>query len=197
MTATPTTAAARHKNRNPEASTDPFTQRHLGSVGDTLAEMLESIGVPSLDALIDEAVPEHIRLDQPLQLLDADALDEKAALARLRDIASRKNRVVKSMIGMGYHGTHTPSVVRRCILENPLWYTPYTPYQAEIAQGRLEALLNFQTVVTDLTALPLAGASLLDEATAAAEAMAMCFAVKRQKKRASSSMRPATRRRSA
>ncbi|MFW6335502.1 MAG: aminomethyl-transferring glycine dehydrogenase [Phycisphaeraceae bacterium] len=182
MTASPTTAAARLDSRNRDASTDPFTQRHLGSVGDTLAEMLEQIGVPSLDALIDEAVPEHIRLEQPLQLSDADAIDEQAALSRLRQIAS-KNRVVKSMIGMGYHGTHTPSVVRRNILENPLWYTPYTPYQAEIAQGRLEALLNFQTVVTDLTALPLAGASLLDEATAAGEAMAMCFAVARQKKK--------------
>ena len=182
MTASPTTSAARHENRNREASTDPFTQRHLGSVGDTLADMLESIGVSSLDALIDEAVPEHIRLEQPLQLTDANAVDEQAALSSLHDIA-RKNRVVKSMIGMGYHGTHTPSVVRRSILENPLWYTPYTPYQAEIAQGRLEALLNFQTVVTDLTSLPLAGASLLDEATAAGESMAMCYAVARQKKK--------------
>ena len=185
MTAGPSSTAARDASRTGQprqASTDPFTQRHLGSVGDTLEAMLEDIGVPSLDALIEEAVPSHIRLDEPLALTDADAIDEQAALARLRSIAG-KNRVVKSMIGMGYHGTHTPSVVRRNILENPLWYTPYTPYQAEIAQGRLEALLNFQTLVTDLTALPLAGASLLDESTAAGEAMAMTYSVARQKKK--------------
>ena len=182
MTAASTSTSHAAARRQTAGATDPFVPRHLGSVGGELETLLEAVGVSSLDVLIDQAVPEHIRSDQPLRLSDADAEGEQQALARLKAIAS-KNRVVKSMIGMGYHGTHTPSVVRRNVLENPLWYTPYTPYQAEIAQGRLEALLNFQTMVTDLTALPLAGASLLDEATAAAEAMAMCYGVARQKKK--------------
>ncbi len=146
--------------------------------------MLEAVDAASLDELIDRTIPADIRLHGPLTLagLDPDhPLGETAALAKLRGYAER-NRPMVSLIGMGYHGTVTPPVILRNVLENPRWYTPYTPYQAEIAQGRLEALLNFQTMVSDLVGLPLAGASLLDEATAAAEAMAMCFNVARQKK---------------
>ena len=130
--------------------------------------MLETIGFPTLDALIDATVPSEIRSSQPLSLppaaSEAEALDE---LKRLMG----KNRVYKSLIGQGYYGTLTPAVIQRCILENPGWYTAYTPYQAEISQGRLEALLNFQTMVCDLTGLDVSNASLLDEATAAAEAV--------------------------
>jgi glycine dehydrogenase len=124
--------------------------------------------------LADATVPEAIRLRRPLQL--GPPRGEHELLAELKSIASR-NEVVRSFIGMGYYDTITPPVIQRNILENPGWYTQYTPYQAEIAQGRLEALLNFQTMVSDLTALPLANASLLDEATAAAEAMAMCRSI--------------------
>ncbi len=132
--------------------------------------MLETIGVDTLDELIDRTVPDAIRQEEPLDL--PDPLTEAEAIARLRQMASR-NRVVTSMIGLGYADTITPPVIQRNILENPGWYTAYTPYQPEISQGRLEALLNFQTVVADLTGLPLANASLLDEGTAAAEAMTM------------------------
>src|SRR5262245_38774191 len=136
--------------------------------------MLATLGLASLDALVDATVPEGIRLRRPLRL--PEARSEHAAIEDLRELA-RRNQVFRSFIGMGYHDCVTPPVIQRNILENPGWYTAYTPYQAEIAQGRLEALLNFQTMVADLTGLPLAGASLLDEATAAAEAMAMCFAI--------------------
>src|SRR5690606_36199669 len=122
----------------------------------------------------DQVVPEAIRLREPLQL--PAPLDEEAALARLREMMGR-NRVVRSFIGLGYHDTFTPPVIQRNLLENPGWYTAYTPYQPEISQGRLEALLNFQTLVSDLTGLEIANASLLDEATAAAEAMALTLAV--------------------
>ncbi|MEO1235150.1 MAG: aminomethyl-transferring glycine dehydrogenase [Planctomycetota bacterium] len=174
----------------PEASPtlaplDTFARRHHGRTAAERQAMLEAVGVGSLDALIDQTVPRDIRLDTPLNLAGLDAnspLGESAALAKLKTYADQ-NRPMTSMIGMGYHGTVTPPVILRNVLENPLWYTPYTPYQAEIAQGRLEALLNFQTMVSDLVGLPLAGASLLDEATAAAEAMAMCFNIARQKKR--------------
>ncbi len=132
--------------------------------------MLQEIGQPSLDALIDAAVPATIRRDG-LNL--PEAMSESAALADLRAIAS-ENQVFRSFIGLGYHGTHVPAVIQRNILENPGWYTAYTPYQAEISQGRLEALLNFQTMVSDLTGLEIANASMLDEASAAAEAMMMC-----------------------
>ena len=135
--------------------------------------MLKTLGLDSLDALVDETVPPGIRLDRALAL--PRPVGEPEALAELADLAAR-NRVLRSLIGMGYHGTHTPAVVVRNVLENPGWYTQYTPYQAEIAQGRLEALLNFQTMVADLTGLPLANASLLDEATAAGEAMTLCRA---------------------
>ena len=131
--------------------------------------MLGVLGYASLDALTDAAVPSDIRLADEL-VLDAP-VDEAHVLAELRDIAA-ENKVATSMIGQGYYGTVTPPVIQRNVLENPSWYTAYTPYQAEISQGRLEALVNFQTMVCDLTGLEIANASLLDEATAAAEAMA-------------------------
>ena len=148
----------------------PFVARHIGPGDDDLDHMLETIGASSLDDLIARAVPQTIAQQRPLAL-DA-APSEAAVLAELRQKASR-NAVLTSMIGLGYYGTHTPGVIKRNILENPAWYTAYTPYQPEISQGRLEALLNFQTVVTDLTGLATAGSSLLDEATAVAEAMTL------------------------
>ncbi len=152
-----------------------FRSRHLGPIGDARDEMLQLTGYPSLDALINDAVPGGIRMDRALDL--PDALSEHDALATLKGILS-KNRLLKSFIGQGYSGTHTPGVIQRNIMENPGWYTAYTPYQAEIAQGRLEALLNFQTMITDLTGLDVANASLLDEGTAAAEAMSLALAGK-------------------
>ena len=149
---------------------DEFVARHIGPSADDIAAMLAEIGAPSLAALIDETVPAAIRLPAPLPL--PGPRPEAEALAALKVIAA-KNRVMKSLIGMGYSDTITPTVIVRNLLENPGWYTAYTPYQAEIAQGRLEALLNYQQMVIDLTGLELANASLLDEATAAAEAMAM------------------------
>ncbi len=159
--------------------TDIFLDRHIGPNPEELAEMAERCGFDSVDALIDATVPEAIRMRGPLKL--GTPQGEYDMLSRLKEM-SRKNRVFKSYIGMGYHGTIIPPVILRKVLENPRWYTPYTPYQAEIAQGRLEALLNFQTMVSDLTGLPLAGASLLDEGTAAAEAMAMCHGIARGKR---------------
>jgi glycine dehydrogenase len=148
----------------------PFSARHIGPSEDDQAVMLAALGYGSLEEMVDDAVPAGIREAAPLEL--PEAVGEDAALAELRDLAAR-NQVVTSMIGMGYHGTLTPPVIRRSILENPAWYTAYTPYQPEISQGRLEALLNFQTLITDLSGLALANASLLDEATAAAEAMTL------------------------
>ncbi|MDZ7676403.1 MAG: aminomethyl-transferring glycine dehydrogenase [Acidimicrobiales bacterium] len=148
----------------------PFADRHIGPRAEEVDRLLDAVGADSLDQLIDEAVPRSIRQDGPLVL--PDALDEKAMLDELRVIAGM-NVVRTPMIGLGYSGTHTPSVILRNVLENPAWYTAYTPYQPEISQGRLEALLNFQTMVTDLTATELSNSSLLDEGTAAAEAMAM------------------------
>src|SRR3981081_3491131 len=136
--------------------------------------MLRELGFDNLDALIEATVPKNIRLDRQLNLPEAKS--EAEALAELRAI-SKKNKVARSFIGAGYCDCITPPVIQRNILENPGWYTAYTPYQAELAQGRLEALLNFQTMITDLTGLEIANASLLDEATAAAEAMALCHAV--------------------
>ncbi|MCX7621918.1 MAG: aminomethyl-transferring glycine dehydrogenase, partial [Acidimicrobiales bacterium] len=147
-----------------------FIARHLGPRLKEQAQMLRTLGLGSLDELIDRVVPSSIRWDKPLDL--PSAVSEVEALARLRDIASR-NEVFTSLIGMGYYGTITPPVILRNVLENPGWYTAYTPYQPEISQGRLEALLNFQTMVCDLTGMELANASLLDEGTAAAEGMAM------------------------
>lgn len=157
---------------------DGFVHRHIGPDEADVARMLETIGATSLDALIAETIPATIRLRDALAL--PPARPEAQALADLHAIAC-KNANNKALIGMGYYGTHTPSVILRNVLENPGWYTAYTPYQAEIAQGRLEALLIFQQMVTDLTGLELANASLLDEATAAAEAMAMARRVSRSR----------------
>lgn len=167
--------------------TDTFVHRHIGPRPHEVAKMLQTLGLPSLEALVDAAVPSAIRAERPLDL-GGDAIagrqaGEAEVLAGFRR-SMQRNRVLRSLIGMGYHASLTPGVIQRNILENPGWYTQYTPYQAEISQGRLEALLNFQTMVSDLTGLPLSNASLLDEATAAAEAMAMALAVSQGKKRA-------------
>jgi glycine dehydrogenase len=151
-------------------SSDRFADRHIGPSEADIRAMLDAIGVETLDALVQETVPASIRMDRDLQL--PQPLTETALLRRARQLAD-KNKVFRSYIGLGYHGTLTPPVVQRGILENPSWYTQYTPYQAEIAQGRLEALLNYQTMVMDLTGMEIANASLLDEGTAAAEAMMM------------------------
>ena len=151
-----------------------FQARHIGPNEADAREMLAAIGAASLEALVDEAVPARIRLDKPLNL--PEGLPEHEFLRELKTIASR-NQPFRSYIGLGYYDCVTPSVILRNVLENPGWYTPYTPYQAEIAQGRLEALLNFQTMVADLTGMQVATASLLDEATAAAEAMTMLHRV--------------------
>jgi glycine dehydrogenase len=156
------------------APTDTFARRHLGDDDEATAEMLRVLGQPSVDALVDASVPPDIRRS-PLQL--PAAAGESAALAELRALAAR-NHVARSFIGLGYHDTFTPPVIQRTIFENPGWYTAYTPYQAEISQGRLEALLNFQTMVCDLTGMEIASASMLDEGTAAAEAMMMCHRLK-------------------
>jgi glycine dehydrogenase len=160
---------------------DTFEHRHIGPSDAERREMLEAIGVSSLDELIEQTVPRSIRFSSPLGI--GAGRGEFELIEELRAIAG-KNRILRSCIGMGYSDTITPPVIQRNILENPGWYTQYTPYQAEIAQGRLEALLNFQTMVSDLTALPLANASLLDEATAAAEALVMCWRIDEGKRAA-------------
>ena len=157
--------------------TDTFADRHIGPRPADVELMLEKVGYASLDELIEGAIPAHTRYYQPLKL--SKPRTESEMLADLRKIAF-ENQVFRSFIGMGYYNCITPPVIQRNILENPGWYTAYTPYQAEIAQGRLEALLNFQTMVIDLTALPIANASLLDESTAAAEAMGMCLALSKR-----------------
>ena len=154
---------------------DAFVRRHIGPSAAETAAMLATLGLKSLAELADRTVPANIRRHEPLQLPDAES--EAAALARLKSMAA-KNQVFRSYLGQGYYDTITPPVIQRNILENPGWYTQYTPYQAEVAQGRLESLLNFQTMVCDLTGLAIANASLLDEATAAAEAMTLCHRVK-------------------
>ena len=164
------------KTQSPHPHT--FANRHIGIDAQETEQMLKVLGYSSLDALIDDAVPATIRTTSPLNLPAAQT--EAAALAQLREIA-RKNQVCRSFIGMGYHDCITPPVIQRNILENPGWYTAYTPYQAEIAQGRLEALLNFQTMIIDLTGMEIANASLLDEATAAAEAMTMSYGICKNK----------------
>jgi glycine dehydrogenase len=156
-----------------------FVMRHIGPRDEQARHMLNEIGLGSLEELIAQTIPRSIRTDEPLDL--ADAQTESATLARLREIAAM-NTVQHSMIGMGYHETILPPVIQRNVLENPGWYTAYTPYQAEISQGRLEALLNFQQMISDLTGMPIANASLLDEATAAAEAMTMLQRVNRKSK---------------
>ncbi|SPT57888.1 aminomethyl-transferring glycine dehydrogenase [Actinomadura madurae] len=163
---------------SPQHPRSAFADRHVGPSPDDQARMLAAIGYSGVEALVDDAVPAAIRTSRPLDL--PAALSETAALDRLRELASR-NTVLTSMIGLGYHGTITPGVIMRNVLENPGWYTAYTPYQPEISQGRLEALLNFQTVVADLTGLPVANASMLDESTAAAEAMALAHRASRRK----------------
>ncbi|MFC8849614.1 MULTISPECIES: aminomethyl-transferring glycine dehydrogenase [unclassified Micromonospora] len=157
---------------------EQFAARHIGPDGDDERRMLDAVGYDSIAELMDAAIPEVIRWPGTLDL--PEPASEHDALAELRRIAGR-NTVAVSMIGLGYHGTHTPAVIRRNMLENPAWYTAYTPYQPEISQGRLEALLNFQTMVTDLTGLATANASMLDEATAAAEAMTLARRASRSK----------------
>lgn len=154
---------------------DSFASRHIGPDETSVGRMLHRLGYSSADEFIAAVIPESIRSSTPLQI--GPPMAEADLLTELRTLGAR-NIVFRSLIGMGYHDTITPTVIQRNIFENPGWYTQYTPYQAEIAQGRLEALLNYQTMVIDLTALPIANASLLDEATAAAEAMSMFHAVK-------------------
>src|ERR1051326_845100 len=151
---------------------DAFARRHIGPRAAEIQEMLEEVGSRSLDEFIKSVIPEKIRAAREIRL--PAPRGEHETLDDLKSIAS-KNTIYRSLIGMGYYDTLTPAVIQRNILENPGWYTQYTPYQAEISQGRLEALLNFQTMVADLTGLPIANASLLDEATAAAEAMTMFY----------------------
>ncbi len=156
----------------PVADPHAFAEaRHIGPSGQDIEAMLAALGLPTLDTLIDQTVPKSIRQETPLDL-GLPAHSEHQIMKRLRTMAD-KNQVMTNMIGLGYHGTLTPPVIQRCILENPAWYTAYTPYQAEISQGRMEALLNFQTMVADLAGLEIANASLLDEPTAAAEGMAL------------------------
>ena len=157
---------------------DRFSTRHMGPSEKELSQMLSVIGVNSLDQLIEETIPENIRMKEALDL--PRALSEYDYLKMLKQIAA-KNKVHNNYIGLGYYNPIIPPVILRNLFHNPGWYTPYTPYQAEIAQGRLEALLNFQTMIADLTAMPLANASLLDEATAAAEAMSMFFSAKNKR----------------
>src|SRR3984893_5685360 len=157
-----------HRHANEPAAS--FVRRHIGPAPRDVAAMLETVGAKSLDALIAETLPSSIRQQAPLDL--GPALSETEALAHMGELAAR-NQVFTSLIGQGYSGTILPPVIQRNILENPAWYTAYTPYQPEISQGRLEALFNFQTMICDLTGLDVANASLLDEATAAAEAMAL------------------------
>jgi glycine dehydrogenase len=162
------------QTREPIFDVDSFARRHIGPNEEEVRAMLRDVGFDSLSALIDATIPKDIRLGRQLDLPEAKS--EGEALGELRTIA-RKNKIVRSFIGAGYYDCITPPVIQRNVLENPGWYTAYTPYQAEIAQGRLEALLNFQQMIIDLTALDIANASMLDEATAAAEAMALCHAV--------------------
>ncbi|MDP7035019.1 MAG: aminomethyl-transferring glycine dehydrogenase [Planctomycetota bacterium] len=162
----------------PHDSVDNFLTRHLGPGEEQQTEMLEALGLSSLEELTERVVPESIRM-QGFMKIDP-ARTEHDILDRLRTLAS-ENRLIRSYLGMGYHGTRTPPVIQRGILENPGWYTQYTPYQAEIAQGRLEALMNFQTMITDLTGMEVAGSSLLDEGTAAAEGMTLCHRVRKSR----------------
>ncbi len=157
---------------------DDFIRRHIGPTDEDAAAMLETLGIASVDELINKTVPKSIRDVSPLDI--GDESTERGALDHLRRMANR-NKAFTSMIGMGYYGTKTPSVILRNVLEHAGWYTAYTPYQAEISQGRLEALFNYQQMVVDLTGMDLTNASLLDEGTAAAEAMAMAHRVSKSK----------------
>lgn len=178
---TPNSAQLESTQQQTLTPTDAFIHRHIGPTPDEVQQMLGVLGISSLDCLIDQTVPQAIRLTQPLQLPTPQT--EAAAIAQLKEIAS-KNQIFRSFIGMGYYDCITPPVIQRNILENPGWYTAYTPYQAEIAQGRLEALLNFQTLIIDLTGLEIANASLLDEGTAAAEAMTLSYSLAKNKAKA-------------
>jgi glycine dehydrogenase len=151
---------------------DQFAQRHLGPSQDEVAEMCKLIGVKDLDDLMKQTIPDNVRSFRKLTELPDGKLGEAGALALLKSMVS-KNVVAKNFIGMGYHGSHTPQTILRNVTENPGWYTAYTPYQAELSQGRCESLINFQTLVCELTGMEIANSSLLDEGTAAAEAMAM------------------------
>ncbi|MBN9067290.1 MAG: hypothetical protein J0H60_12770, partial [Rhizobiales bacterium] len=161
------------------SSASSFATRHIGPSAQDQRAMLAALGIPSVETLITQAVPKSIRLDRPLDL-PAPA-SEAEALGELSAIMGR-NKVLKSFIGQGYHGCFVPPVIQRNLFENPAWYTAYTPYQAEISQGRLEMLFHFQTLITELTGLPIASASLLDEATAVAEAVGMAFRHHREKR---------------
>ncbi|KAI3694267.1 hypothetical protein L1987_77231 [Smallanthus sonchifolius] len=161
---------------------DTFPRRHNSASPEEQTKMAEFVGYPNIDSLIDATVPKSIRLDSMKYSKFDEGLTESQMIAHMQELAS-KNKIFKSFIGMGYYNTSVPPVILRNIMENPGWYTQYTPYQAEIAQGRLESLLNFQTMVTDLTGLPMSNASLLDEGTAAAEAMAMCNNIQKGKKK--------------
>ncbi len=166
--------------RSPLAHPDVFVRRHIGPSAEERAEMLKALGVASLDELVEQTIPSSIRLERKLDL--GEGLSEVALLARVQELGA-KNEIWRSYLGMGYSDTITPPVILRNILLNPGWYTQYTPYQAEVAQGRLEALLNFQTMIIDLTGLPIANASLLDEATAGAEAMHLALEFKGDEKK--------------
>jgi glycine dehydrogenase len=162
---------------------ESFEKRHNGPEETDIPSMLEAIGVESIDELIDKTIPKSIRAKKELNL--PKALSEREFLLTFRDLMG-KNKLFKNYIGMGYYDCEVPTVIQRNILENPGWYTAYTPYQAEIAQGRMEMLINFQTVITELTGMEIANASLLDEGTAAAEAMAMFHSLRKgDKKKAS------------
>lgn len=158
---------------------DQFVNRHIGPSDKEIEQLLQTIGINSLDQLVDETIPENIRIREKLNL--SEPLTEYDLIQHIKELAS-KNKVYRSYIGLGYYGTITPSVIKRNILENPGWYTQYTPYQAEISQGRLEALMNFQTMIADLTNLPITNASLLDEGTACGEAMTMIYSIMHSKK---------------
>ena len=158
-------------NRDLLQPADRFVKRHIGPRSHDVTHMLDALGLSSLEELVNQAVPQSIRMSGHLNL--EPPRSETAVLNELRELAAQ-NKLFRTFIGMGYYGTVTPPVIQRNILENPGWYTQYTPYQPEISQGRLEALINFQTMITDLTGLEIANASLLDEGTAAAEAMTLC-----------------------
>ena len=160
-------------------SSDVFLNRHIGPRSNDVADMLQFLGLASMEALVAETLPEGIRIRRPLRWQPEEETDrsERQVLEAVKKIAL-KNKILRSHIGMGYSDCFTPPVILRNILENPGWYTQYTPYQAEISQGRLEALLNFQTLIADLTGLQVSNSSLLDEGTAAAEAMAMALGIR-------------------
>ena len=165
---------------HPTRNSDLFIDRHLGLRDNEEKKMLQKLGFDDIEEFINQVIPEDIQLTNKFSELFPKGCSEIDALNELEEI-SKKNKKMRSLIGLGYYGTHTPKVVQRHVLENPRWYTAYTPYQAEIAQGRLEALFNFQTLICELTGFSVANASLLDEGTAAAEAMTMSFASREKK----------------